>query len=128
MRLVSSRFLPLAAFAAVVFASGCSEINATVDKAQACLEAPKIVSETVAKISGLVNDPAAMEKELDNAAQKLGDVADKAANTTLKQATDDLAASLRRLDVNNVNEAVDAVQKVGNDTAAYLTKLKEACS
>ncbi|MEU7897809.1 hypothetical protein AB0B45_33735 [Nonomuraea sp. NPDC049152] len=128
MRLVSSRIVPLAAFAVVVFASGCSEINATVDKAQACLEAPKIVSETVAKISGLVNDPAAMEKELDAASKKLGEVADKASNTTLKEATDDLAASLGKLDVNSANEAVDAVQQVGNDTAAYLTKLKEACS
>ncbi|GAA3466855.1 hypothetical protein [Nonomuraea roseola] len=128
MRLVSSRFVPLAAFAVAVFATGCSEINATVDKAQACLEAPRIITETVTKIGTLVNDPAAMEKELDSASQKLGEVADKASNTTLKEATDDLATSLGKLDVTSANEAVDAVQKVGTDTTAYLTKLKEACS
>lgn len=120
--------MPLAAFSVIVFATGCGEINATVDKAQACLEAPKIVTEMVATVGTLVNDPAAMEKELDAAGKKLGDVADKASNTTLKEATDDLANSLSKLNVNTANEAVDAVQKVGNDTAAYLTKLKEACS
>lgn len=128
MRLHKSRFVPLAAFAAAVFLTGCSEVNSTIDKAQACLEAPKIVTELIGKVGQLTNDPAAMDKALDDAATKLNGVADKAANTTLKQASEDLATTLSNIDVSDVNGAVDAAQKVTTDTAAYLDKIAKACS
>ncbi|MFI6322396.1 hypothetical protein ACIBG8_33005 [Nonomuraea sp. NPDC050556] len=128
MRLHKSRFVPLAVFAAAVLLTGCAEVNGTIDKAQACLEAPKIVTELAGKVSQLANDPAALDKALDDSAKKLNDVADKAANTTLKQASDDLAASLSKIDVKDVNDAVDAVQTVGTQTAAYLEKVAKACS
>ncbi|WP_188187407.1 hypothetical protein [Nonomuraea sp. SYSU D8015] len=128
MRLHKSRFVPLALFAIGVFAAGCGEVNQTIDKAQACLEAPKIVSELGAQVAKLTNDPQAMDKALDDAATKLNDVADKAANTTLKEATNDLANTLSGINVNNANDAVDAAQKVATDSAAYLEKVTKACT
>ncbi|TDD16652.1 hypothetical protein [Nonomuraea diastatica] len=128
MRHLKSRFLPLAAFAVCIFAAGCGEVNNTIDQAQACLEAPKIVTDLGAQITKLTDDPQAMDKALDDAATKLNDVADSAANTTLKEATNDLAATLSGISVNNVNDAVDAAQKVGTDSAAYLEKVAKACT
>lgn len=123
-----SRFVPLALFASCVLVAGCSEVNGTIDKAQACLEAPKIVAELGAEVSKLTNDPQAMDKALDDAAGKLNDVADKAANTTIKEASDDLAGTLSGIKVTNVNDAVDAAQKVTADGAAYVEKVAKACS
>jgi hypothetical protein len=128
MRRIHSRFVPLAVSAVLVLAAGCGEVNQTIDKAQACLEAPKIVTELVADVTRLKDDPQAMDKAIDDAAAKLNGVADQAANTTLKEATDDLATTLGNIDVNDVNDAVDAVQKIGTDTAAYLEKVRQACS
>ncbi|WP_327590681.1 hypothetical protein OHA25_29465 [Nonomuraea sp. NBC_00507] len=129
MRLHKSRFVPLAAFAlCIAAAAGCGEVNQTIDKAQACLEAPKIVSELGAQIANLTNDPQAMDKALDDAAAKLNDVADKATNTTIKQASDDLAKTLGGITVNDVNDAVDATQKVATEGAAYVEKVTKACT
>jgi ABC-type transporter Mla subunit MlaD len=128
MRLLKSRYVPLAAFVICIVAAGCGEVNDGIDKAQACLEAPKIVTELGAKISTLTDDPKAMDQAIEDAAGKLNNVADKAANTTLKQASDDLAKTLGNIDVNDVNDAVDAAQKVGRDTATYLEKVAKACS
>ncbi|MFI6787136.1 hypothetical protein ACIBG4_07375 [Nonomuraea sp. NPDC050383] len=125
---LKTRFASLAAVAALVVTAGCAEVNQTIDKTQACLEAPKIVADLGSQIGKLKDDPQAMDKALDDASKKLNDVADKAANTTLKEATDDLARTLGGIDVKNVNDAVDAAQKVGNDTAAYLEKVAKACS
>ncbi|WP_433430984.1 hypothetical protein [Nonomuraea sp. CA-141351] len=128
MRLLKSRFVPLAAFAVCVFAAGCGEVNNTIDKAQACIEAPKIVTELGAQVTKLTDDPKAMDKALDDAAAKLNDVADKAANTTIKQASDDLAKTLSGISVKNVNDAVDAAQKVATESAAYVEKVTKACT
>ncbi|GAA3260872.1 hypothetical protein [Nonomuraea helvata] len=127
MRLLKSRFLPLTAFAACVLVAGCGEVNNTIDKAQACLEAPKIVTELAAQVTKLTDDPKAMDKALDDASAKLNDVADKAANTTLKEASDDLAKTLSSISVKDVNDAVDAAQKVGTESAAYVEKVAKAC-
>ncbi|MBT2227240.1 hypothetical protein KLK06_15420 [Nonomuraea sp. NEAU-A123] len=110
-----------------VLAAGCGEVNNTIDKAQSCLEAPKIVTELATKVAQLKDDPKAMEKALDDSAAKLNEVADKAANTTLKEASDDLAKTLSGIDVKDVNGAVDAVQKVGSETATYLETVAKAC-
>ncbi|MEV0821369.1 hypothetical protein [Nonomuraea rubra] len=128
MRHLKSRFLPLALFAAGVLAAGCSEVNSTIDKAQACLEAPKIITELGAEISKLTNDPQAMDKAIDDAAGKLNNMADQAANTTLKEATDSMATTLTGITVQDANDAVDAVQKVTTEGAAYVEKVAQACS
>ncbi|MFI7447677.1 hypothetical protein ACIBQX_09290 [Nonomuraea sp. NPDC049714] len=128
MRRLHRRFASLAAISAFVFVTGCGEVNSTIDKAQACLEAPKIVADLTAQLTSLANDPQAMEKALDDTAAKLNDVADQAANTTIKEASDDLAATLSGINVQSVNDAVDAAQKVGADTAAYVQKVTEACT
>ncbi|KAB8192355.1 hypothetical protein FH608_027200 [Nonomuraea phyllanthi] len=128
MRLLKSRFVPLAAFAVCVFAAGCGEVNDTIDKAQACLEAPKIVTDLGAQITKFADDPTAMDKAIDDAAAKLNDVADKAANTTIKEASDDLAKTLSGITVNDVNDAVDAAQKVTAESAAYVEKVTKACT
>ncbi|MEV4088544.1 hypothetical protein ACGFJC_41885 [Nonomuraea fuscirosea] len=122
------RFVPLALFASCVLAAGCSEVNSTIDKAQACLEAPKIVTDLIAEVSKLTNDPQALDKALDDAATKLNGVADEAANTTIKEASDNLATTLTGITVKDANDAVDAVQKVGTDGAAYVEKIAQACS
>jgi cytoskeletal protein RodZ len=128
MRRLHNRFASLVALSAFVFVTGCSEVNSTIDRAQACLEAPKIVADLTAQLASLANDPQAMEKALDDTAAKLNDVADQAANTTIKEASDDLAATLSGINVQNVNDAVDATQKVGADTAAYVEKVAQACT
>jgi hypothetical protein len=128
MRRLHTRFASLAALSAFVLVTGCSEVNSTIDKAQACLEAPKIVADLTGQLASLANDPQAMEKALDDTAAKLNDVADQAANTTIKQASDDLAATLSGINVQTVNDVVDATQKVGADTAAYVEKVAQACT
>ncbi|GAA3539569.1 hypothetical protein GCM10022419_019530 [Nonomuraea rosea] len=128
MRHLKSRFVPVAAFALCVFAAGCGEVNNTIDKAQACLEAPKIITDLGAQITKLTDDPQAMDKALDDAAAKLNGVADKAANTTLKEASDDLAKTLSGINVGSASEAVDAAQKVTAESAAYVEKVAKACS
>ncbi|WP_101784475.1 hypothetical protein [Nonomuraea indica] len=128
MRRFQSRFVPLAASAVLVLAAGCAEVNTTIDKAQACLEAPKIITELGADIAKYKDDPQAMDKAIGDAAGKLNEVADKASNTTLKEATDNLATTLGDINVQNVNDAVDAAQKVTSDTAAYLDRIRQACS
>ncbi|MEV0583344.1 hypothetical protein [Nonomuraea sp. NPDC050310] len=121
-------FAPVVFFAAAVFLAGCSEINSGIDKAQACLEAPRIIKDLVADVATLTDDPKAMEKALNDSSAQLGQLADKAANTTLKEATDSLATTLGNINVTTVNDAVDAAQKVGTETTAYLQKLAQACS
>ncbi|GAA3798719.1 hypothetical protein GCM10022226_17600 [Sphaerisporangium flaviroseum] len=121
------RFLPLAAAAAFGFTlltTGCS----TVDKAQACIEANKVITETGAKITQLADDPKAMEKALEDGAAKLEDVAQTAGNTTLNEALQKLADSFKGLNVNNANEAVDATQKVANDTAQAVKTIAQECT
>jgi ABC-type transporter Mla subunit MlaD len=121
------RMLAMAAAAAILL-TGCSEINSTIDKAQACLEAPKILADLGAELTRLKDDPQAMNKALDDSAAKLNDLADKAANTTIKEATDNLATELGQINVTSVNEAVDTAQKVTGETATYLDQLRKACS
>ncbi|GAA3706678.1 hypothetical protein GCM10022224_085250 [Nonomuraea antimicrobica] len=128
MRHLKSRFVPLALFASAAFAAGCSDVNNTIDKAQACLEAPKIIADLGTQIASLTNDPQAMDKALDDAAAKLNGVADTAANTTLKEASDSMASTLTGITLNDVNDAVDAVQKVTAEGAAYVEKVAQACS
>jgi len=123
-RLASLAVVPALALAL----TGCAEINGTIDRAQACLEAPKIITELTGQLTQLVNDPQAMEKALDDSAAKLNELADKAANTTIKEASDSLAETLSRIDVKTVNDAVDAAQKVGTETAAYIKQVTEACA
>ncbi|SDH45608.1 hypothetical protein [Nonomuraea jiangxiensis] len=125
---LKSRYVPLAVFAVCVFAAGCGEVNSTIDKAQACLEAPKIIAELGTKLTDFANDPQAMEKALDETATKLNTVADDAANTTLKEASDNLAATLSGISVDNVNDTVDAAQKATAEGAAYLEQVAQACS
>jgi hypothetical protein len=123
------RFLPrpafaIAAVAAVVLTTGCS----TLDKAQGCIEANKVISETAAKVSGLVNDPEAMEQALKDGASKLNDVADKAGNTTLTEALENLAGSLNKLDVTSAADAAQVAERVATDTAQALRTVAEECT
>ncbi|MFC4531713.1 hypothetical protein [Sphaerisporangium dianthi] len=121
------RLFPLAAAAAtgfILITTGCS----TVDKAQACIEANQVIAETGAKITGLANDPKAMDKALEDGAAKLQDVADKAGNTTLNQALGDLADTFKDLNVKDANDAVDSAQKVATDTAATLKEIAQECT
>ncbi|MFF5207492.1 hypothetical protein [Streptosporangium sp. NPDC000396] len=132
MRPLSRRTPALAAsiLAAVLITTGCSElqqVSDSVDKAQQCLQAAAIVTDTVQKITGLADDPAAMEKALNDGAAKLGDLADKAANTTLKEAADGVAKDLERLNVTDANSAIDALQKAGTDSVKWAEKLTSAC-
>ncbi|GAB2455727.1 hypothetical protein GCM10027187_25020 [Streptosporangium sandarakinum] len=123
--------LAAAALAAVLVTTGCSELQEVsqgVDKAQQCLQATGIVTDTVRKVSGLTDDPAALEKALNDGAAKLGDLADQAANTTLKEAADGVAADLRKVNVTDVNSAVDAAQKTAADSARWVEQLSSACS
>ncbi|MET8146678.1 hypothetical protein ABZU32_40790 [Sphaerisporangium sp. NPDC005288] len=121
------RLIPLAAATATGFlllTTGCS----TVDKAQACIEANKVIAETGSKITSLANDPKAMDKALEDGAAKLQDVADKAGNTTLNQALGDLADRFKDLNIKDANDAVDAAQKVATDTASTLKAIAEECT
>ncbi|WP_405086043.1 hypothetical protein [Microbispora sp. NBC_01389] len=119
------RLLPLAAAcaAAVLFASGC----ATADKAQSCAEATKVISRTVSEIGKVADDPAAMRKKIEDGAADLEDMANKAADTSLRDALRGLAESLQKLNVDDANAAVDAAQRVATDGARYLRKVSEAC-
>ncbi|GAA1308935.1 MULTISPECIES: hypothetical protein [Planotetraspora] len=121
------RPLPLSAAAAVaasvLLLSGCS----AADKAQSCLEAPKLISETISKVTAAANDPEAMQKEISDGAAKLNDLANDAGDTTLKEALQGMSDSLQKLNVDDANAAVDAAQKAATDSAAYLKQITEAC-
>ncbi|MFF0576288.1 hypothetical protein [Streptosporangium saharense] len=133
MRPLPRRIPAIAAsgLAAVLLLTGCSELQQVsdgVDKAQQCVQAAGIVTDTVKKLTTLADDPAAVEKALNDGATKLGDLADKASNTTLKQAADDVSERLKNFDVNDAHSAVDAVQKAGTESVAWIRQLTEACS
>jgi hypothetical protein len=119
------RSLPLAALGAafIMLISGCS----AADKAQSCVEAPKVISDTISKIGAAANDPEAMRKEISDGAAKLDDLAAKAGDTTLQEALDGMANTLKSLNVDDANAAVDAAQKVATDGANYLKQAAEAC-
>jgi hypothetical protein len=120
------RFLPLAAAALgfALFTTGCS----SVDKAQACLESSKIVTETISNVTALASDPKAMNKALKDGAAKLSDAADKAGNTTANQALQNLAHTLSKINVKSANDAVDAAQRVATDGASTAKKLAQECT
>lgn len=132
MRPLQRRIPVLAAsgLAAFLITTGCSEIQQVsqgVDNAQQCLQAAGVVTETVAKIGGLLDDPTAMEKALNDGATKLGDVADKASNTTLKEAADGISKDLEGFNVTDANSALDAGQKVAADSVQWVESLTGAC-
>ncbi|WP_283133262.1 hypothetical protein [Rhizohabitans arisaemae] len=110
--------------------AGCSEIqevNNAVDKVQACAEATRIGTTVAGKVVGLANDPAAVEKALNEASNDLKAAADKAGNTTLQEAINGLAESYRNLSLDSVNNAVDSAQKAVTDTTRYLADIAKAC-
>ncbi|MEN3534038.1 hypothetical protein AAH991_02905 [Microbispora sp. ZYX-F-249] len=119
------RLLPFAAAcaAAVLLVTGC----ATADKAQSCAEATQLISRTIGEIGKVVDDPAAMRQKLEDGAADLESMANKAADTTLRDALQGLADSLQKLNVDDANAAVDAAQKVAADGANYLRQVSEAC-
>ncbi|GAA3155637.1 hypothetical protein GCM10010466_53220 [Planomonospora alba] len=132
MRLLPRRVLPLAAsaLAAALLTTGCAELQQVsdgVDKAQQCIEAAGIVTDTMSKVASTIQDPAAMEQALNDGAAKLGDLADKAANTSLKEAADGVSGTLAGFDVQNANDAVDAAQKVAADGVKWTQDLTSAC-
>jgi len=121
------RLLPHAAVVAValvVLTAGCG----TADKAQACIQANKVITETGTKISSLINDPKAMEKALRDGAAKLEEVANTAGNTTLNEALRKLADDFRKFNIDDANAAVDAAQKVATDTAKTLKTIAQECT
>ncbi|MBE3009812.1 hypothetical protein IL992_11505 [Microbispora sp. NEAU-D428] len=119
------RLLPFAAAcaAAVLLVSGC----ASADKAQTCAEATQVISRTISEIGKVVDDPAAMRKKIEDGAADLENMANKAADTTLRDALQGLADSLQKLNVDDANAAVDAAQKVATDGANYLREVSKAC-
>ncbi|GIH79584.1 hypothetical protein [Planobispora longispora] len=122
--------LTASALAAALLATGCSELQEVsqgIDKAQECVQAAGIVTETAAKVAGLINNPAEMEKALNDGAARLGELADKAANTSLKEAADGVSSTLEGFNVNNANEAVDAAQKVAADSTQWVQEITNAC-
>ncbi|MEU4834236.1 hypothetical protein [Streptosporangium sp. NPDC023615] len=122
--------LAASAAAAALLITGCSEVQQVsqgIDKAQQCVQAAGIVTDTVSKVSGLLNDPAGMEKALNEGGAKLGDLADKAANTSLKEAADNVSNNLQGFNVTDANSAVDAAQKVATDSVAWVQQLTNAC-
>ncbi|GAA3024279.1 hypothetical protein [Streptosporangium longisporum] len=122
--------LAASAVAAALLVTGCSEIQQVsqgIDKAQQCVQAAGIVTETASKVSGLLNDPAGMEKALNDGGAKLGDLADKAANTSLKEAADGVSNTLQGFNVTDANSAVDAAQKVATDSVGWVQQLTNAC-
>ncbi|MEU4405122.1 hypothetical protein AB0F88_11390 [Streptosporangium sp. NPDC023963] len=122
--------LAASALAAVLVTTGCSELQEVsqgIDKAQQCVQAAGIVTETAAKVSGLLNDPAAMEKALNEGGAKLGDLADTAANTSLKEAAEGVSGTLEGFNVTDANSAVDAAQKVATDSVQWVQQLTNAC-
>ena len=132
MRPLPRRIPVLAAsvLAAALAVTGCSEIQEVsqgIDKAQQCVQAAGIVTETAAKVSGLLDDPAAMEKALQDGGTKLGDLADKAANTSLKEAADGVSNTLEGFNVPDANSAIDTAQKVATDSVRWVEQLTNAC-
>ncbi|MBX6168880.1 hypothetical protein [Thermobispora bispora] len=116
----------LTAFA-LLSATGCAETAETMDKARTCIEAPKAISETLDRVRRVVNDPDAMREEISAGITKLRDLADKAADTTLREALQGLTDRLERIQVSDVQQAAKAAAQVAKDTAEYLNKIREAC-
>ncbi|MBX6385549.1 MAG: hypothetical protein IRZ07_21675 [Microbispora sp.] len=119
------RLLPLTAAcaAAVLLSAGC----ASADKAQSCAEATQVISRTISEIGKVVDDPAAMRKKIDDGVADLENVANKAADTTLRDAVQGLADSLKKLDADDAKEAANTAQQVAADGADYLRKVSDAC-
>ncbi|TKK77366.1 hypothetical protein FDA94_37720 [Herbidospora galbida] len=126
------RLLPLAAVPlSLVLLTGCGELNeitGAIDKTQQCIQAAGIVTETVQKVTGLASDPQAVETALADGANKLENLANDAANTTLSEAANDIAGKLDAFNVQDANDAVDALQKLAADSVAWVETLTSACA
>lgn len=126
------RLLPLAVVPlSLVLLTGCGEINeitGAIDKTQQCIQAVGIVTETVEKVTGLASDPQAVETALADGAKKLETLANDAANTTLQEAANDVAAKLNAFEVQDANDAVDALQKLATDSLQWADTLSSACT
>ncbi|MEO3857336.1 hypothetical protein ABGB08_20705 [Acrocarpospora sp. B8E8] len=126
------RLLPVITLSmAAVLVTGCGaieEVTGAAQQTQQCIEAAGIVTETVSKITSLAGDPAEVEKALNEGANKLTTLADDAANTSLKEAADGVAAKLDGYNVQDANDAVDALQKIATDSVAWVETLTKACS
>ncbi|SDR29133.1 hypothetical protein [Thermostaphylospora chromogena] len=128
MRLPPRVIVPVAA---VVLVTGCGEVqelNNKVDQAQACLEATRVVTGINDKIVEMRNNPEQLSQILEDSAAKLQDAAEKAGDTTLREALEGLAGVYRNLDISDVNSAVDAAQKALADTAKYAAEITAACT
>jgi|GEM_PF-1362339 len=124
MRRRSVRLLLAAAVLLALAAAGCS----TLDKAQACLESSRVVTETINRIREVGNDPAELERALNDAVERLEEIADKVGNTTLNEALTDLARTLEGITVRDVDDAIDAVQRVVTDGAAAAERIARECT
>ncbi|MFO7253560.1 MAG: hypothetical protein DIU60_022675 [Actinomycetes bacterium] len=124
MRRRSVRLLLAAAVLLAPAAAGCS----TLDKAQACLESSRVVTETINRIREVGNDPAELERALNDAVERLEEIADKVGNTTLNEALTDLARTLEGITVRDVDDAIDAVQRVVTDGAAAAERIARECT
>ncbi|WP_214107043.1 hypothetical protein [Acrocarpospora catenulata] len=126
------RALPLSAISLVaVLMTGCGlvgDAQDTAQKTQQCVEAVGIVTETVSKVTSLVDNPAEVEKTLNEGARKLQNLADQAADTTLREAAEGVADKLSGLNVKDANDAVDALQKLATDSLAWADTLTKACA
>ncbi|GAA0432288.1 hypothetical protein Acor_03380 [Acrocarpospora corrugata] len=126
------RLLPVFTLSlAGILVTGCGaieEVTGAAQKTQQCIEAAGIVTETVSKITSVASDPAAVEKALNDGATKLTTLADDAANTSLKEAADGVAAKLDGYNVQDANDAVDTLQKVATDSIAWVDTLTKACA
>ncbi|GII87676.1 hypothetical protein Ssi03_56660 [Sphaerisporangium siamense] len=111
----------LSALTALLVSAGCS------GGTQQCLDAGGIVTSTVQKATALSEDPAGMEKALNDGAAKLAEVADKTSDDELKKAATEVAEKLKNLDVTNDDTAIKALEKLGTDSAKWAGQLIDAC-
>jgi hypothetical protein len=114
-----------------VLMTGCGElqeVTGAVDKAQACLEATRIATDMAGKVAGLADNPAELEKALNDGAAKLEETAAKAGDTTLQEALNGLAGVYQGFDISDANSAVDSAQKAAAETTKYLADITSACA
>ncbi|GII67389.1 hypothetical protein Skr01_74740 [Sphaerisporangium krabiense] len=110
-----------ATLTAFLVSAGCS------GGTQECLDAGGIVTDTVQKATAASENPAAMEKALNDGAAKLAALGEKAGDDDLKKAAAEVAEKLKNLDVTNDDTAIKALEKLGTDSAKWASQLIDAC-
>lgn len=101
--------------------AGCAEVSGAADKASICVDALKL-----AGFTPNLSDPAKAAADAERTSRELSELADKAADTTLRDALEGMADKVGELDVRDLDPST--ATRWAQEKATTLDTLTRACT